>query len=152
LSSLQPRRPSFGFFPDSYFHVGLVVEELEPAIDELKASLGLSFTPPSESEYGGTVIRVAYSRPEPPFIELVQGAPGSPWDTRDGSHVDHVGYFSTDLDVDAAALEAAGLTMAIDGRVHGSSFTYHSGKATGMRVELIDVGQRDRLLKWILGD
>jgi catechol 2,3-dioxygenase-like lactoylglutathione lyase family enzyme len=140
-----------GFFPHSYFHVGLVVRDLDAAIAELGEALGLTFNPPHESVYGPDTIRVAYARQGPPYVELVQGGPGSQWDTSNGPHLDHVGYFSHDLDADVAALEAAGLPIAIDGRRHGGFFTYHRAVQAGMRVELIGAPWRERVLRSIRG-
>jgi hypothetical protein len=64
---------------------------------------------------------------------------------------DHVGYFSHDLDADAAALEAAGLPVDIDGRQYGRQFTYHRAADAGLRVELVGEKLRDTLLAMILG-
>jgi hypothetical protein len=135
-----------GFFPHSYFHVGIVVPDLVVSMQELAMGLGLSFNEPHDSEYGGDRIRVAYARQGPPYYELIQGEVGSRWDTGAGSRMDHVGYFSHDLDADVAALEAQGLALDIDGREWGRPFTYHRAPAAGIRVELIAVDRRDRLL------
>ena len=94
---------------------------------------------------------MAYGRQGPPYIELVEGAPGSQWDTTGGPRLDHVGYFSHDLDADVATLEEAGLEMHIDGRRYGAPFTYHRACAAGMRVELIDVTRRAGLLASLEG-
>ncbi len=135
-----------GFYPHSYYHVGIVVPELEPAMEELSRALGLTFNPPHESVYAGDRIRVAYASQGPPYYELIQGSPGSQWDTAAGPRIDHVGYFSHDFEADIRALEAAGLPIAIDGRPHGVPFTYHLSALAGMRVELVAESMRERLL------
>ena len=136
-----------GFYPHSYFHVGLVVADIDAAMAQLGPALGLTFNEPHTSVYGGETIHVAYARQGPPYYELVQGSPGGRWNTEHGSVVDHVGYFSHDLDADVAALEAAGLPVDIDGREYGSFFTYHRSSSTGMRVELIAGDRYD----WLMG-
>jgi hypothetical protein len=143
--------PTDGFFPHSYFHVGLVVPDFEAATRELPLALGLTFNESHESTYGPDTIRVAYARPGPPFLEVVQGTPGGQWNTEGGPRMDHVGYFSHDLEADIAQLEAAGLPLDIDGRVYGNPFVYHRGTHTGMRIELIDGARRESLLNRILG-
>lgn len=139
-----------GFFPHSYFHVGLVVADIEATMAELGPALGLEFNEPHVSVYGGETITVAYARQGPPYYELVQGSPGGRWNS-EGCSMDHVGYFSRDLDADVATLEAAGLPVDIDGREHGSFFTYHRSPVTGMRVELIDGARYDWLMRSIRG-
>jgi catechol 2,3-dioxygenase-like lactoylglutathione lyase family enzyme len=136
-----------GYFPHSYYHVGLVVPDIDAAIAELGGALGLHFNPPHESVYGPDTITVAYAQQGPPYFELVQGAPGSQWDTIAGPHLDHVGYFSHDLEADVATLEAAGLPVDVDGRQYGAPFTYHHAPAGGMRVELVSEAIRERLLR-----
>jgi catechol 2,3-dioxygenase-like lactoylglutathione lyase family enzyme len=141
-----------GFFPHSYFHVGLVVPDLETTAGELQRALGLTFNPPHESVYAGDRIRVAYARQGPPYYEVIEGSPGSRWDTAGGPRIDHVGYFSDDLERDVAALEAAGLPIEIDGRPQGVPFTYHRADASGIRVELISDSWYERLLGSIRGE
>jgi catechol 2,3-dioxygenase-like lactoylglutathione lyase family enzyme len=140
-----------GFYPHTYFHVGIVVPDIDAAIDEMARTLGLDFNEPHDSTYGDAEIRVAYARPGPPFFELVQGMPGTAWDTAAGPRMDHVGYFSADLDADVARLEAAGMPLDIDGREYGARFTYHRSLSSGLRVELIDTARRDALMQTILG-
>jgi hypothetical protein len=142
---------SSGFYPHSYFHVGVVVPDLEAAIAEAEQGLGLVFGAPHESRYGPDTIRVTYARQGPPYYELIEGAPGSQWDTSGGPRLDHIGYFAHDLDADAAALEAAGMPVDIDGRTYGGRFTYHRASATGMRVELVDQAWRERVMQSIRG-
>jgi len=140
-----------GFFPHSYFHVGVVVPDLEAAIAETERALGFVFNPPHESRYGADTIRVTYAQQGPPYYELIQGGPGSQWDTSGGPRLDHIGYFSHDLDADVASLEAAGMPVDIDGREYGGVFTYHRASATGMRVELVGEAWRDRVMRSIRG-
>jgi catechol 2,3-dioxygenase-like lactoylglutathione lyase family enzyme len=142
----------FGFYPHSFFHVGLVVPDLEATAAELERALGLTFNAAHESAYGDSRIRVAYANQGPPYYELVQGGSGSQWDPSGGPRIDHVGYFSHDLDADVAALEASGMPVDIDGRVHGVPFTYHRAPAAGMRVELIGEAWRERLMRSIRGE
>lgn len=140
-----------GFFPHSYFHVGIVVPDIEAAMAEMAPALGLTFNQPHVSVYGGETITVAYAKEGPPYYELVQGSDGGRWNTSSGPVMDHVGYFSNDLDADVATLEAAGMPVDIDGRSYGSFFTYHRSAASGMRVELIAGDRHDWLMQTIHG-
>lgn len=140
-----------GLFPHDYFHVGIVVPDLDAAIAEAEAALQLTFNPPHDSRYGEDDIRVTYAREGPPYVELIQGTPGGRWDTAAGPRLDHIGYFSGDLDADAARLETAGLLIDIDGRTDGAPFTYHRAPAMGMRIELVATRWRERLMRSIRG-
>lgn len=131
----------------TFFHVGYVVEDIERAAAELGVALGLHFNEPHESRYGEWTILVCYASDGPPFVELVQGEPGSPWDTSRGSRADHIGYFAPDLARDKRALERAGLPIDIDGTEYGGKFTYHRAPHAGMRLELIDEARRAPLLE-----
>jgi hypothetical protein len=133
----------------AYFHVGVIVEDLGAAIEELSRTLGLEFNEPHDGVYGDSHIRVCYSLQGPPYLELIEGEPGSLWSTTGGPRPDHVGYFVDDLDVARRKLEAAGMPVDIDGQAYGSPFTYHRPTHTGLRVELIDASRRDALLKSI---
>ena len=140
-----------GFYPHSYFHLGLVVPDIEAAMAQLGPALGLTFNPTHVSVYGEDTITVTYAREGPPYLEFIQGEPGSKWNTSAGPRPDHVGYFSHDLDGDAAALEAAGLPVDIDGRQYGRPFTYHRAADAGLRVELVGEKFRETLMAMILG-
>jgi catechol 2,3-dioxygenase-like lactoylglutathione lyase family enzyme len=129
-----------------FFHVGVIVEDLEAAMAEFAATLGLEFNEPHESTYGDSHIHVCYSLQGPPSVELIQGEPGSMWSTSDGSRADHVGYFVDDLEATRARLEDAGMPVDIDGMAFGGRFTYHRMRHTGMRIELIDAARREPLL------
>jgi hypothetical protein len=127
----------------------VIVEDIEAAIAELSAGLGLEFNEPHESTYGHSHIRVCYSLQGPPYVELIQGQPGSLWSTTGGPHADHIGYFVDDLEASQAKLEAAGAPVDIDGKQFGNRFAYHRAPASGMRIELIDAAKRPSLLAGI---
>jgi Glyoxalase/Bleomycin resistance protein/Dioxygenase superfamily len=134
---------------EHFFHVGVVVEDLAAAMEELQRTLGLEFNEPHESTYGDSHIRVCYSLQGPPYVELIEGEPGSMWSTSGGPRADHVGYFVDDLEGARAQLEAAGMPVDIDGMAFGGRFTYHRMRHTGMRIELIDAARREALIAGI---
>ncbi len=121
-----------------YFQVGVLVEDIEAARDELGAALGLDWSDVVTREIGEWSIRVCFAKQGPPYLELIEGPPGSPWEITDGSRIDHIGFWADDLAESKQRLEAAGLPMEIDGSKFGGVFTYHRGRRSGLRVELID--------------
>ena len=119
-----------------YFHAGLLVADLEAAMQELTHALGVTWNEPHESRYGSSRLRATYSREGPPFIELIEG--DGPWTPRRASsEIDHLGYWSEDLERDKLHLQRAGLPIEIDGSEHGVDFTYHRAAKAGVRIELI---------------
>jgi hypothetical protein len=74
-----------------YYHIGLVVADLEAAMSELSAAVGLTWEDPHRSTYGEWDIDVVMSMEGPPYIELVQGGPDGPWSGADGRRLDHFG-------------------------------------------------------------
>jgi hypothetical protein len=123
-----------------YFQVGFVVPDLEPAMKEFGAGLGVEMIGPQERDLGDAVLRIAFARTLPPYVELIQGPPGSLWDATAGARIHHLGYWSEDMDADSARLEAAGLERELDlgfARYHGPA------PATGARIELIATEHRE---------
>jgi hypothetical protein len=133
---------------ESFYHVGMVVPVLEPALGELGELLGLSWRPILDNEVpvrtaDGTVrplrLRFAYSE-QAPYLEVIEAVPDSPWQLSEGSNLHHIGFWAEDL-----AAESGHLTRAacpIEAGMVGAdgqwpvSFTYH--RAQGIRIELAD--------------
>jgi hypothetical protein len=124
---------------EPYFQVGFVVPDLEPAMEEFAAGLGVEMIGPRERDLGDAVLRIAFARTPPPYVELIEGPPGSLWDATAGARIHHLGYWSDDMEADSARLEAAGMKRELDlgfARYHGPA------AATGARIELIATEHR----------
>ncbi len=125
-----------------FFHVGIVVEDIEAAMAELSGALGVRWRKPSISVYPEWTIKVVYSIEGPPFIELIEGTTnGGPWDVSNGPRIDHIGYYSEDVLKDRAHLAANGLPIDFDPEPFGkgTNYCYHCGPATGARIELVNI-------------
>ena len=96
-----------------YFQAGVAVQNLEQAMEELSAALGLEWIGPQDRDVGGMQFRVSFARTAPPYLELIEGGPGSPWDATGGPHLHHLGYWTDDKNGDMARLEAAGMTKEV---------------------------------------
>jgi hypothetical protein len=121
-----------------FYQVGFVVEDIEAAMAELSASIGVTWEPVRDVTIGEWDIRVSFTVEGPPHLELIEGEPGGPWDTANGSRIDHIGFWSKDVPADKASLVASGLPIHVDGAELGAPhYVYHSAPASGMRVELI---------------
>ncbi len=77
--------------------------------------LGVEMIGPQERDLGSDgVLRIAFARTPRPYLELIEGPPGSIWDSTDGPRMHHLAYWSEDMDADSTRLEAAGLKREID--------------------------------------
>ncbi|HEX4518322.1 MAG TPA: VOC family protein [Gaiellaceae bacterium] len=132
-------------------HVCLAVSDLERAQVDLGASLGLTWAAVRMVDTGAGEIRLTYSRQGPPFLELVEGAPGSLWDPGVSTPPHHTGYWSDDVEADSARLRAEGMEVVLDGTAHGRRFVYLRSRH-GLTIELTDVQRRPAILAWIAGE
>jgi glyoxalase/bleomycin resistance protein/dioxygenase superfamily protein len=131
-----------------YFHACCVVANLEQAMDELTAAIGIQWQPTRDRASGDMRWRVVYSVAGPPFIELVEGQPGTPWHTPEGSQLHHIGRFTEDLDAGIATIEAAGGQIEIDGRDISGRWVYMRVPQSGALVELIEADDRGQERFW----
>lgn len=133
------------------FHVGVVVPDIERAIDELGRAMGLRFNEPRALAIDDWRIRIAMGYDGPPYLELVEGGPGTPWDASDGPRLDHLAWFSDDLDADTERIQATGAAIEVDGRPAGRGVTYLRGVHSGLRIELLSERPEHFLERWGLG-
>jgi len=84
-----------------------------------------------------------------PYIEIIEGPPGSPWDCTGGPRFDHLGWWSTSIEVSTRRLTDAGFPSDFDGCPFGRSFAYHRLDSIGARVEVVDTaGQAEFMSAW----
>jgi hypothetical protein len=83
-----------------YFHVGILVADLEVAIERFSRVLGLRFGPVSDTQTpvaGETVtvehIRATYSVDGPPFLELIQASGDGLFSLQNGEGLHHLGIW-----------------------------------------------------------
>jgi hypothetical protein len=127
------------------FKIGMAVPDLERAMEELTVGMGLKWSVVVETEWDTGKLRIAFSRTARPYIELIEGPIGSPWDASAGARVANLGYWSEDVDTDRAHLEQRGMPVVVDGKEHGRTWVWHGGRASGLTMELNDGAQRTAL-------
>lgn len=137
---------------ESYFHVGIVVADLDVARAHFTDLLGTEWGPIMETELpirtgdGDAAVvpnRICYST-APPYLELIQEVPGTPWVCNEHSNLHHLGFFVGVLGGEADRLVGAGCPLEImggQGEGPPESFTYHRDPL-GVRVELVDAALR----------
>jgi hypothetical protein len=130
---------------EDQFHVGIVVDDLESTIEGLSELFGYEWCDemggpiPVTLPTGDTLVDLSfvYSKTVP-RLEIIRTVAGTLWEPAGGSGIHHLGYWSDDVAVDAAALAQRGFaTEATGSRPDGVPFwTFHKN-ATGPRIELV---------------
>ena len=126
----------------TFYHVAIIVEDLDKAMEEFSAGLGVHWGEVRDGALGPWTYRLTFSYEGPPHIELIEGQPGSPWDTSSGPRPDHIGYWTDDIEEGKRRLIARGLPIDFDACPYGSPFSDHRAAHTGLRLELVDVSRR----------
>ena len=146
MSSIEETHVQGGA-PLELHHVGIVVPDLEEAVDGVRARYGVEVRLFPEGAYPcriagrdvAPVTRIGLSVGGPPHVELLREVPGSDiWRPVPGLH--HLGYVVRDVPSAAARLEAAGAPIVMGGLRDGtypSGATYHRDPL-GHLVELLD--------------
>ena len=144
------------------YHQGVRVPDLDAAMEELGAALGITWCEPQQREQavwlpdaGETSIplRFTYSAEGPQHVELLEGAPGSIWDGREQPGLHHVGVWSDDVGGETQALLDAGWTLRIAQRAPQDGFgvfTYVQ-PPSGLLVELVWSGVKPMFDRWFAG-
>jgi hypothetical protein len=127
------------------FHIGIVVDDLATALDELGGLFGYEWCPvfaietPVVLPEGEVMVdlRFAYSKTEP-RVELIQARPGTPWVPVVHSGIHHAGYWSEDVAVDGRTLEASGYAEEARGVLpDGTTIWAYYRSQRGLRMELV---------------
>jgi hypothetical protein len=121
-----------------FWHVGLAVADIEASMAELGAALGVTFRAPERRHWPPYDLVLTMSQQGPPYIELIVGPPGSPWDASAGPRLHHIARFVDDLDGHRDAIAGApGICLALDGPSVGVPGNYFELSASGIVVETV---------------
>ncbi|MFH8738412.1 VOC family protein [Streptomyces sp. NPDC017964] len=121
--------------------------DLETTMSELAGAAKLTWQPPVHGRLAEWDYRMTFTADGPPFIELIETAPGGPWgDTRSpGFH--HLGFWTSDLSAGSARLAGLGLEEAFSGCPFGRPFAYQHVDSIGGHLELVDVTRQPAFLQ-----
>jgi|ETNmetMinimDraft_35_1059890.scaffolds.fasta_scaffold307311_1 hypothetical protein len=142
------------------FHIGVVVPNLDKAMDELGAAFGYDWSTIRDVDFvdlatpnGKTSakLRIAFASPGPPWVEVIEARDASVWSASTGAALHHLAYWVDDLEKESEHLESVGMGFELgrsdeEGRLSG--FAYHLNPQGG-RVELVDESGRDGLERWV---
>jgi hypothetical protein len=131
--------------PSSFWQIGLVVPDVRASMAELTAALGIEWREVVTRHVGEWQLEVVFSKQGPPYLELIRGETGGPWDPDTHPGLDHFGYWVDDLPTERRRLEDGGFPISVDGEAVGRLFNYHTVPNTRMRLEPIDLRYQDSI-------
>jgi hypothetical protein len=136
----------------TFYHVCFVVPDIPAAMAELTELAQVQWNEPTAAVLEEWSYTIVFSR-QFPFIELISGPPGSPWDATSGPRFDHLGWWSESLNSTACWWTTHGAEPRYDGRPAGRSFAYFFAPTIGENIEVVDTErQPDFLNNWTTPD
>jgi len=144
--------------PAQLFHVGVVAADLDQAMAEMSANLGLTWkygkARPMDlwifGEPRTLEMRIAHSVEGPPHVELIQAVPGTPWAAPNGLGTNHLCYWSDRPAEVMARLEGNPANRRALGKP-GSPGGYIL-TPSGLYIEIIGPELHSSLRGWIKGE
>ncbi|GAA2941921.1 VOC family protein [Streptomyces enissocaesilis] len=133
----------------AFYHVCFVVPDIEQAMQDFQRAAGAEWSDPVSDRLGEWDYRIVFTAGGPPFIELIEGPPGSPWNASGGARFDHIGFWTSDVRHGSQRLEEASMPVDFSGCPYGRPFAYHQMDSIGARIELVDVTRQASFLnRW----
>jgi catechol 2,3-dioxygenase-like lactoylglutathione lyase family enzyme len=143
-----------------YFHVAILVADIDQAIGDFSRALGLTFHPPIRAEFSRledpephpSFCRCTYSQDGPPHIELIEANGDGLFSIRGGEGVHHIGFWEADIEGKCSFLAGAGIqegarTVGIDGLTY--SWFNRPEDLHGVRLEYLNTAQREVAETWM---
>jgi catechol 2,3-dioxygenase-like lactoylglutathione lyase family enzyme len=150
-ATAEAQPPAPADLPASFFHVGIVVDDIEKAIARYSTVFGISFSEPEtavipymadpEPVDGPVEQIVAFAHTAPPFYQLIQARPSGIFSSANADRVLYYGYWEPDMVGRIARLDHLGLR--IDARMAASADAVPYAVITapdvlGMRVQYVN--------------
>jgi Glyoxalase/Bleomycin resistance protein/Dioxygenase superfamily len=127
------------------FHAGIVVDDFDATLSALSELFGYEWgeeiraTVPVQLPQGEITIDLGFVYSLTlPRLEIIRTIPGTLWTQSPGSSVHHLGYWSDDVEADAARLADKGYaTEAMGCDPSGSPYWSYNRSGDGLRIELV---------------
>lgn len=147
---------------ESYFHTGIIVEDLELGIQSMSDALGIRFTDPLVSdllckERGIEIpeeirIEAVYSRTAPPYVELIQAVGNGILGPANAGRILYHGVWEDQIARRVRLLKCLDIQVDLElyrvgSRVPFAIFTDNS--AAGTRIEYVDSSAKPRVEEWV---
>jgi hypothetical protein len=147
---------------EDFYHVGLAVSHMETAMEAIGALLGAEWTSIAEiaspnvysrDGLSGSMTRRAHSRGLPIPLELLQGTPGSTWDTDQLAVPHHLAYWTRDVAAEVSKFVERGweLELTLLDEAQSPTEVAYLTKTDAVRIELVAVERRAAYLQLVSG-
>lgn len=148
-----------------YFHIAILVNDLEEAIDRYSRVLGIDFVDPTLStarfweknrEERTLEARLSYSKQqEGPYIELVEAQGDGLFDSRRGEGIHHVGLWEPDCEARVEEMKQKGVELVAaqytpEGEIIVAYF--EPADMNGVMLEIVDSGRKEMMERWFAGE
>lgn len=146
-----------------YFHVGILVADLEQAVERFRDVLGVDFAEPvyQDCEYfeqPGRMeplrLHLTYSVQGPPYYELIEAQGDGLYGLHHGAGLHHVGIWEPNCEDRINELLTKGMVKEAvlyrQDRTIIVAFT-HPERLHGVRIEIADEGLREGHEAWLAG-
>jgi catechol 2,3-dioxygenase-like lactoylglutathione lyase family enzyme len=137
---------------EPFFHVGILVKDIEAARADFTAQLGLGFEPVHSQQVAtGETTRFCYSLQGPPYLELMEMTGTGSWSAEQGEGFHHLGV--SDPSVPARCTAFGGSVDLISAAVDGSPQVVLTRPEAlhGVRLEYFDAKVAAGFLGYLRG-
>ncbi|MFD4482972.1 VOC family protein [Streptomyces sp. NPDC058471] len=132
---------------NAFYHVCFTTTDLESTMEDFVRAAAVSWQPPVQGRVADWDYRMAFTAGGPPFIELIETAPGGPWGDTSTPGFHHLGFWTSDLASGAMRLTEQGFPEVFSGCPHGRPFAYHRMDTIGGHIELVDLARQPSFLE-----
>ncbi len=156
----MPTRMTNSQMPDSYFHIGMIVPDLEKAVARFSDVLGIRFAEPAtfhipcledpEAHEGQLV--AAFSMTKPPYYELIQAAGNGITSAALAGRILYFACWETDMAGRLQKLKSQGVGLGALFRMDPKSTPFAmitKPDLFGTRIEYVDVSDKPAIEEWV---
>jgi catechol 2,3-dioxygenase-like lactoylglutathione lyase family enzyme len=148
-----------------FFHIAILVTNLDEAITRYSSVLGVEFVEPTLStarfwergrEERILEARLSYSmQQEGPYIELVEAQGDGLFDPARGEGIHHVGIWESDCEARVKEMKSKGVDLLAaqytpEGKIIVAYF--EPKDMNGVMLEIVDSGRKDMMERWLSGE
>ncbi|NET34248.1 MAG: VOC family protein [Cyanothece sp. SIO1E1] len=143
----------------TYFHVGIIVKDLEQGMRDYSQLMGLTWTTPNIFEIPiledpkphAHELLAVFSREGPPYYELIQASGAGIFSVKYCDCIHYVGIYDADIPARIAAFRTA--NHSIDATLKNSAgepFGLVTAPGSlGIRLEYVDLSARPAIEEWV---
>jgi hypothetical protein len=146
-----------------YFHVGIIVTDIDEAASDFARVLDIEFNDPTsmavpvirDGSRDAQLVRVAYSRTGPPYVELIEPTEPGYFQVDSGEGFHHLGLWLPEADdmTDPERFACLHVEAEIPHEATTGTVTRMTAPRSlhGIRLEMIEPADRANLEAWITG-